>query len=320
MPSDSKADRIGEVLQALAYHDFDLLGDAVYIRDYDPGLLANEKRVRNKADEQRERHLDLHHGVLADGGSKLEILDDWCLDCSKEFLAGLVGAAYTSDILEHFDKSGDTAKLADREKIVSLVMRILRDLDERHEAGMSMATSAVGAREVLGPLNADDVEGLIRQWDQDCDRVTDFYADLLGRRFPRMIQRAEKLSTIPVRSAVPESVQRYLREASRCYVFGQYIGCLALCRAAIEFALEEFLERNGMGAALKQLAAEKRDGIAARIDLAQTLPRWKLKGSLGDANEIRGWAVIALHQKPIEAERCKELFFKARGVLRDLYS
>ncbi len=36
MGSDSKADRIGEVLQVLAYHDFELSDSTVYITDYGP--------------------------------------------------------------------------------------------------------------------------------------------------------------------------------------------------------------------------------------------------------------------------------------------
>jgi len=45
-----------------------------------------------------------------------------------------------------------------------------------------------------------------------------------------------------------------------------------------------------------------------------------LKFTLGTAKEVKYWAGMALHEKDVDPDKCKELFFKARGVLRDLYS
>jgi len=50
-----------------------------------------------------------------------------------------------------------------------------------------------------------------------------------------------------------------------------------------------------------------------------------LKPTLDDANEIRIRANITIHpssvdEKKLDADQCKALFFKTRGVLRELYS
>ena len=85
-------------------------------------------------------------------------------------------------------------------------------------------------------------------------------------------------------------------------------------------ALADFLVRNGKEAELKKLESEQKDGLAARIQLAKAIENWNLKFTLDTTKDIRFWAGMALHQKDIGPEKCKELFFKARGVLRDLYS
>jgi hypothetical protein len=321
----SKADRIGEVLQALAYHDFEMLGDSVYIKDYDPGPLLDDNKVRTEAEIQRERHIQLHHGVSLDFDGIPELQDDWCLECTKQFLAHFLGEKFCVDILTVFGADGKTWKLFDRQNAVFIAIETLRYLDERHDEGLKAATNAVKIREGLGPSDAERVERLIEEWDQDCDRVTDFYAWRMGDQFPRMISRAEKLNALPARVQVPERLQRYLVEATRCYVFGQFFGCVAICRGALEFALGEFLIRHGKQTELDRLDQEKKDGLLARIELAKSAGSWKLKPTLDDANEIRIRANITIHpssvdEKKLDADQCKALFFKTRGVLRELYS
>lgn len=319
MATNLKANQIGEVLKALAYHDFEFLDCAVYIRDYDPGPLADENRIRAEANEQKEKHLHLHHGLSPDQDGDQEVQDDWCYQCTTEFLASSLGP-FSEDILKASDRSGAKLRDAGCEKVVALTIRALRLLDDVSEKKMKEATDAVRIREGLGPADAGLLDRLIKEWDHDDDRVTDFYAERIGQKFPAMVDRAEKLNAIPVRIVVPSLVQRYLIEASRSYVFGQYIACLVVCRAAIELALGDYLKRNGQEAPLRRLQEQGRDGLSGRIYLAQSLDKWKLQFTLDFAKEIMKWAGIALHEKDVDSEKCKELFFKARGVLQDLYS
>lgn len=319
MPFKTKADLIGEVLKYLAYRDLDIgLGGEPLIYEYSPGRLAVEESVFSAAEKQSEQHLLLHHGLPVEG-DKSDLQDDWCFECSRKFLLDTLGP-FSKNILESAaQKAGAVEKLTTREAVIALTMNALRLLDEHHEKRMRTATNAVGMREGAS-LQAEELEGLLKNWDEDDDRVADFYAEWLGQKFPSMIDRAEKLNAISARTAVPESVQRYLIEASRCYVFGQYIGCLAICRAAIELAIGDFLRRNGKQADLLRLGAEGKDGFSARIAIAQSLGGWNLRFTLETAKEVRNWAGMVLHEKPVPPDKCKELFFKARGVLKDLYS
>ena len=145
--------------------------------------------------------------------------------------------------------------------------------------------------------------------------MTDFCAALIGQKFLGMVDRAERLRAISARTAVPEEVQRYLIEASRCHIFGQYLGCLCVCRAALEFALGDFLKRNGKASELKELAAQGRDGLWERIHLSQSLGRWKLKPTLDDLNEVRKWAGMALHQQPLEHQ---QLYDRSQDMTRTM--
>jgi hypothetical protein len=322
MTGRSRADRISEVLQALAYHDFSFSNRTVDIFD-DDSPLADEQRIHAAAEEQVEKHLLLHHGLPCDGRG--EVRDDWCIECTKQFLSdwfdGYADGSFSSVILEAGREMEIVEDFTTKEFVTDITLRLLRVADQNRaknlQEGRSALRDAVRAREGFGPER-----GAI----SGDDSVTGFYADWLGKRFPAMIDRAGRLNAIPARAPVPESVQRYLAEASKCYIFGQYLASLVVCRAAIEFALGDFLERNGLQAELKKLQQEKRDGLLARIDIAEKLNTWKLNGKLDvtltHAEQIRNRAGKALHRRDndLRSDECKDLFLKARGVLRDLYS
>lgn len=317
MAEIAKAEMIKHVLQSLAYHDFDLLNEGmVTIWKYDHADFGTKDQLSFAAEAQTEQHLLLHHGLPSDGGVAH---DDWCLECTKQFLSKRLGE-FGKVLFEASSKGTATEELSTKEGAIQLVFRVAERLGEIQNEKMRAATTAVRAREEFGKPNAEGLETLVQSWKDDKDRVTDFYADWIGHKFPDIVNRAEQLSAIPARANVPETVQRYFLEATRSYIFGQYIACLVVCRAAIELALGDFLVRNGKEAELRKLDAERRDSLSARIDLAQTLGKWNLKFTLGQANEVKYWAGQALHEKPVKAEKCKELFVKARGVLGDLYS
>jgi hypothetical protein len=80
---NSKAEQIGDVLQALAYHEFELSDEtgAVHIGDYGPSARV-EAYISDDADKQTEQHLQLHHSLSF--SSLLKKLDLGCFD--SEFL------------------------------------------------------------------------------------------------------------------------------------------------------------------------------------------------------------------------------------------
>lgn len=162
-----------------------------------------------------------------------------------------------------------------------------------------------------GLLDCPQVEG--------AEMVASGYARQMAKLFPKMVRRAETLRALPTSTPVPTEVQQYLREASKCYIFGHFIACLLVCRSAIEFGLRDFLVRAGKGSELEFLHADRGDTLFAMIRLARTL-RWTLQATLDDADEVRRIAKDAVHQRAPDPEICKELFIKTRGVLKELYS
>jgi len=94
-------------------------------------------------------------------------------------------------------------KLMVKEKIISLVIREGRYLEEMQEGHMQTVRNAVRTREELGPSDAENLEKVLNDWDEHDDRVTDFYARWIGKRFPKMIDCVEKLNAIPTRSQAP---------------------------------------------------------------------------------------------------------------------
>jgi hypothetical protein len=129
----------------------------------------------------------------------------------------------------------------------------------------------------------------------------------ISRMFPKMVRRFETLRILPRDAQVPDEVQRYLKEATECYIFGRFIACLIVCRSAIEFALRERL--RGTAGTLEILLEVGR----------RELP-WTLKPTLDTADEVRREANRAVHEAAPRAEVCRTMFEATRAVLRELYT
>jgi len=129
----------------------------------------------------------------------------------------------------------------------------------------------------------------------------------ISRVFPKMVRRFETLRSLPCDTQVPDDVQWYLREATECYIYGRFIACLVVCRSAIEFALRERLG-NPAG------------DLASLIGMAREQLPYTHGPILKFADEVRQKANPAVHQAAPSPEVCKEMFYKTRSVLRELYT
>jgi hypothetical protein len=150
--------------------------------------------------------------------------------------------------------------------------------------------------------------------------IVSHYAEELSRLFPKLIRRAEQLNVLPTEDRAPTEVQTYLQEASKCYIYGQFIACLIVCRSAIDFALRDRLVKHGHGAELESLRRERKDTLENILSLARSALSWELTATLKDANDVRQKANDAVHEKVPKPDTCREMFIKTRGVLRELYS
>src|SRR5579862_6424211 len=77
------------------------------------------------------------------------------------------------------------------------------------------------------------------------ERLASFHARRLSRQFPKIVDRAVKLALLTPDYEVPTNVKRYMEEASKSYLNGQFIACLMVCRSAIEFSVRDRLQESG---------------------------------------------------------------------------
>ncbi len=140
------------------------------------------------------------------------------------------------------------------------------------------------------------------------------YATELLKLFPQMVTRAESLRILPASEKVPDFVNRYLGEASRCYIYGQFLASLFLCRSAIVEAVEDRLRQKGYG---KDVDAIKGEWLKAVLKLAVD------KGLLDDviyrqADDIRILGNNAIHGTKLPTDQdCMD--DQTRGILQHLY-
>jgi len=152
------------------------------------------------------------------------------------------------------------------------------------------------------------------------DEIADHYAMRLARRFPKMVGRLEMLKALPAGQHVPLEVQEYLGEATNCFIHGQYIACLLVCRSAIEFGLRHQLEKAGFQKEVALLGKMQRGGLGGLIELGKEKLPWVLGKTLGTAGVVKEEADAAVHRRVPSEEKCKEMFAVTRGVLRELFA
>lgn len=150
--------------------------------------------------------------------------------------------------------------------------------------------------------------------------IVTHYAEEISNLFPKLIRRAERLRIVPIEDKATPVVQRYIEEASKCYVYGRFIACLIICRSVIEFALRDQLYSRGQKRALDAMRNQRNDSLWNLIEYARLVFPKDLIPTLDDADEVRRAARDAVHLAEPKPELCMDMFVKTRGVLGELYS
>jgi hypothetical protein len=136
-----------------------------------------------------------------------------------------------------------------------------------------------------------------------------FYAREVVSHLPDMVERLSRLRPILVGRLPDRRLTIYLREATRCFVYGLFQGSIALSRAALEAGLNRHVELK-LGS-LPQMELKEIIEKAARFKL--------ISGGTADlAQRVRKLANQVLHSKPASEALAFEALVAARGVLREL--
>jgi len=140
--------------------------------------------------------------------------------------------------------------------------------------------------------------------------VDDFYSHEVVANIPRMVSRFVRLCPALAGVIPSGEVSVYLREATRCFIYGFFQASIALCRAALEAGLNEHLERR--------LGAVPAQDLVDKIDAAQRLRLISGQGA-HLAHEVRTTARSVLHRKPVKSNLAFDTLVQSRGFLKELY-
>lgn len=172
-------------------------------------------------------------------------------------------------------------------------------------------------REGFGTASDDYMEQRVQRAQPESLRMIleKKYARDLIKLFPKIVNRADSDLRRLLRSSVEPSdlVKRYVNEAMRCYIYGQFLASLLVCRAAIETSLEDRLPATAVQNIQKDklltlIAMARSEGL-----LDEALQGW--------AHEVRILANDAAHPEYLVSENeCRLSLQKTRGILEYLYS
>lgn len=148
------------------------------------------------------------------------------------------------------DESPDEmpAELAMASEFLSGKLEMYPDISEHtkkvHRLGEDLREATSSLEGFTGKLEKDIVDLLYRYPEIRKHMVDDFYSHEVVANIPGMVNRFLRLCPVLVGVIPSREVSLYLREATRCFIYGFFQASIALCRAALEAGLNEHLERR----------------------------------------------------------------------------
>ena len=212
--------------------------------------------------------------------------------------------------------------LADVDKELQLtVEEIAQDARERRELlesieGLCFGTTDFTAFAVLRDFAKNRGLPVKEVTATQADRVAHSLDDCLSRlmveQIPTMVSRALHLSALIV-PPLPADRDLYLREATRCYLFGLFNASVALSRSALEYALLDSVPKMLQ----VQSRAERLKGLinAACHSILKGAP-----DVCELADRVRRRANRVVHKRPCEESEALEVLRETRDVVHFLYN
>jgi hypothetical protein len=169
----------------------------------------------------------------------------------------------------------------------------------------------IGSREALTDKQLPGIEKLVAEMP---DTVSHFLDDRYTRdvvsAVPGYVHRTMQLSRIVATRKASKITNTYLREATRTFILGLPQACVAMCRASLEQGLKENLsyqeseDKKGLGKLIEQ---------ARERNLIDNAGRELAKEVACAGNKV-------MHAAPADFEKAREVLYKVRGLLEDIYS
>ena len=185
-----------------------------------------------------------------------------------------------------------------------------------------------GSAELVQPRNNDSITDAF-SWDQvqwlanvdpisarvlervEIDVAWEYSVDTRG-----MAHRCLELTRLVIAAQPNESVMRFLRRVSRCYIAGFRPECVMLCRAVVENALVEKFRRKKLPL---PATAEGQSSMRSRIDAAVRFG-FISKIAADDLWSIWKLGSKAAHEDPDATEDVLATIKRSMAVLASLYA
>ncbi len=141
--------------------------------------------------------------------------------------------------------------------------------------------------------------------------IEDWYVREGLERVPAVAERFHRLSPVLVGKNPNPEVNDYLREATRCFLYGFFQATASLSRAALEVGLNDYL--------LRKLGSVPEIGLSEKIKQGT---RFSLLTPpvAGMAMEVIKAAGMVLHRQLAPESLAFDTLVRTRGVLRELYA
>jgi hypothetical protein len=150
----------------------------------------------------------------------------------------------------------------------------------------------------------------VRDW--AAYQLDDCLSRLMVSQIPRMVSRALRLEPMLIEEGRQADENPYLREATRCFMFGLFNASVALSRSALE---EAFLKKIPI-----LLQGKSREDTLEM--LIKTARNSVLKGATGVcdlADKVRRTANAIVHGKPCQEAVAFEVLRNTRRIVHRLY-
>lgn len=195
-----------------------------------------------------------------------------------------------------------------------LISELDEEISETERKEMEDWRKEIGrAVKSLEGFAESQAQGLLQLWREEhiWDQIADdYYSREAVSAIRQIAERFRKLAPVLVGRIPSKEVCVYLREATRCFIYGFFQASIALSRAALEAGLNEHIGRK--------FGPVSQMELAKKIDLAS---RWKLVSgqSASMAHDVRRAARRVLHQEPVKENLAFDTLVRARGVLKNLF-
>jgi len=226
---------------------------------------------------------------------------------------------HLADEIALVDEELSAKELAEAASDRDALLKSMDDLYRGQPTPFTMYAALRKAADKLPQGRAQDIVGL--DFWRDSPDVARFLArwlldDCLSRlmvaEIPRMVSRAMRLEPLLVEQHVRKDENPYLREATRCYLFGLFSASVTLSRSALEHAFSKKIPTLLQG-------KSKEDRLHTLIKTARGSILKRAPEVCDLADKVRKKANVVVHEKASQESDAFEILQDMRKVLKFLY-